>query len=79
MPEANDDEKILSEADKQRVEAIISHLKHGGKENYDNAPEHIFVDKICPIEYQDYENKNSLEILEEYQNLLGKTNEINND
>jgi tyrosine-protein phosphatase YwqE len=74
------DEKVLSEANRQRVAAIISHLKHGGGENYDNAPEHVFLKKACPAEYQNYENKDSAEILQEYQKLLNPAvNETEND
>jgi len=59
-----------SEADRQRVLAIISHLENGGGANYDNAPEHVFINKDCPPEYQEYENKDSQALLKEYRNLL---------
>jgi len=57
-----------TEDDKQRILAIISHLQNGGGTNYDNAPEHIFVEKDCPPECQ----KSSSEILLEYKELLKK-------
>jgi hypothetical protein len=57
-----------TESDRQRVLALIAHLKNGGGVNYDNAPQHVFFEKNCPPEYQ----KSSLEILQEYEELLAE-------
>jgi hypothetical protein len=61
-----------TESDRQRVLALIAHIKNGGGTVYDNAPEHVFLKKDCPPEYQAYESKNSSEILQEYEKLLEK-------
>jgi len=58
-----------SEADRQRVLALILYLENGGGQNYDNAPEHVFIEKECPPEYK---NKDSKKLLKEYQELLEK-------
>jgi hypothetical protein len=65
-----------SEEDRQRVLAIIAHIKNGGGKIYDNAPGHVFTTKkTCPPEYQEYENKNSQQLLNDYENLLRKIEE----
>jgi hypothetical protein len=64
-------DKKYTEANRQRVLAIIAHIKNGGGAVYDNAPQYIFkTKKDCPPQYKDYENKNSQQLLSEYENLL---------
>lgn len=63
--DADEIEIAQLEAQKDQLEAVISHLKSGGGENYDSAPEHVFIDKPSPSDV-----KSSSQVLSECEDSL---------
>lgn len=58
--------------EKNRLEALISHLEGSGAANYDFAPGHIFSDKIIPSALS---KKTAADFLQQYKDLLNKIEE----
>jgi len=56
--------------EKNRLEALINHLKGPGGRNYDSAPPHVFLSKHVP---QNLSQKSAADFLKEYENLLKET------
>lgn len=69
MKSSNKNE-LLSQ--KQRLEALIAHIKGGGGQTYDSAHAHVFYEKPCPAKLA---KKTSSDFLAEYESALQAVND----